>query len=610
MTVSGYLRRGRRRLDALAMEPGLRKGAEGALYGGGALLLCAVERQGSPLPVSAVLAMVSPGWRCFPAALGAGLGYRMRFGTWQGAIWTALALILGGLLRLSRKENFWTMEAGSLLIPAVTDTLLRIPGAILVENAFWGGLSGGLFFLASRVEEPMLYWAAAGLGLRALTVLGALPLACVLAAVCCGCLPGAVLLGLPLEAAGAPGITAALCAGHLMAKAQLPRRWKNLAVSGTICIVGMCLGVSWNIGAWLGVSMGGLLAPCILWKPRYLGTGGARVQLELAARTLERLNRNLLELPEEREEGTAQALEKLKLEACEECPRSGACTRKDRLEESIFRDTLSFSCYRTGRMLRAARQVREQQRLLGMQHRRLMEYRMALAQQYGMLSRYLRRVADRLPGGCEGGRIRYRVSVSVRTRGKHRVDGDRCAAFPGPAPRFYVLLCDGCGTGKEAAAASLRAVGLLRQMLTAGLPPRYALGSLNSQLVLTGETGAVTADLAEIRLDTGFAALYKWGAAPSYLLRRQKAVRLGEGTLPPGIGMEGREERIRRLSLKKGETLVLASDGVAFDENRSFGDSIVSTGELAEQLLREYGSSGEDDATLAVVRLGKMKESG
>ena len=42
----------------------------------------------------------------------------------------------------------------------------------------------------------MLYWAAAGLGLRALTVLGALPLACVLAAVCCGCLPGAVLLGL------------------------------------------------------------------------------------------------------------------------------------------------------------------------------------------------------------------------------------------------------------------------------------------------------------------------------------------------------------------------------------------------------------------------------
>ena len=261
-------------------------------------------------------------------------------------------------------------------------------------------------------------------------------------------------------------------------------------------------------------------------------------------------------------------------------------------------------------MLRAARQVREQQRLLGMQHRRLAEYRMALAQQYGMLSRYLQRVADWLPGVREGGRIRYQISVSVRTKGKHRVDADRCAAFPGPAPRFYVLLCDGCGTGTEAAAASFRAVGLLRQMLTAGLPPRYALGSLNSQLVLTGETGAVTVDLAEIRLDTGSACLYKWGAAPSYLLRRQKILRLGEGTLPPGIGMEGREERIRRLSLKKGETLVLASDGVAFDENRSFGDSIVSTGELADRLLREYGSSGEDDATLAVVRLGEMKGSG
>ena len=592
------------------MEPGLRKGVEGALYGGGAMLLCAVEGRGGPLPVGAVLAMVSPGWRCFPAALGAGLGYRLLFGSWQGFLWTALALLLGGLLRLSRQDTFWTMEVGSVLVPAVTDTFLRIPGAILAENAFWGGLSGGLFFLAPRVEEPILYWAAAGLGLRALTALGALPLACVLAAACCGCLPGAVLLGLPLEAAGVPGITAALCAGHLMARSQLPRRWLPLAASGSVCIVGMCLGVSWNIGAWLGVSMGGLLAPCILWKPRYPGTGGVRVQLELAARTLERLNRGLLELPEEREESVAQALEKLKLEACEECPRSGACTQKDRLEECIFRDPLSFSCYRTGRMLRAARQVREQQRLLAMQHRRLLEYRMALAQQYGMLSRYLQRVADQLPGGREGGAIRYQVSVSVRTKGKHRVDGDRCAAFPGPAPRFYVLLCDGCGTGREAAAASARAVRLLRQMLTAGLPPRYALGSLNSQLVLTGETGAVTADLAEIRLDTGLATLYKWGAAPSYLLRRQKTVRLGEGTLPPGIGMEDREERIRRLSLQRGETLVMASDGVAFDENRSFGDSIASTGALAEQLLREYGSTGEDDATLAVVRLGEMKESG
>ena len=54
MTVSGYLRRGKRRLDAWAMEPWLKYLTEGALYGGGALLLCCLDSGGRPVPVVAV----------------------------------------------------------------------------------------------------------------------------------------------------------------------------------------------------------------------------------------------------------------------------------------------------------------------------------------------------------------------------------------------------------------------------------------------------------------------------------------------------------------------------------------------------------------------------
>ena len=50
----------------------------------------------------------------------------------------------------------------------------------------------------------------------------------------------------------------------------------------------------------------------------------------------------------------------------------------------------------------------------------------------------------------------------------------------------------------------------------------------------------------------------------------------------------------------------MASDGVALNETFSGEDSISSTGALAEKLLKEYGSTGEDDATLAVIRLGEM----
>ena len=82
---------------------------------------------------------------------------------------------------------------------------------------------------------------------------------------------------------------------------------------------------------------------------------------------------------------------------------------------------------------------------------------MAVAQQYGMLSRYLQRVADGLPVQLSPGQIRYRVAVSVRSREKERTDGDRCAAFPGVGPRFYILLCDGMGTGAPAAVQACRA---------------------------------------------------------------------------------------------------------------------------------------------------------
>ena len=38
-------------------------------------------------------------------------------------------------------------------------------------------------------------------------------------------------------------------------------------------------------------------------------------------------------------------------------------------------------------------------------------------------------------------------------------------------------------------------------------------------------------------LDTGHATLYKWGAAPSWLLRRGSAEKIGTATPPPGISV-------------------------------------------------------------------------
>jgi len=176
-------------------------------------------------------------------------------------------------------------------------------------------------------------------------------------------------------------------------------------------------------------------------------------------------------------------------------------------------------------------------------------------------------------------------------------------AFAGTGCRFYVLLCDGMGTGLGAAQAGQSTAELLRQMLTAGFPPEHAFRSINSILALRGQAGAATLDLAEVRLDSGRVTLYKWGAAPSWLLKPSGAEKIGTATPPPGICVADTRELVIRLSLRRGEMLILLSDGVEAGECLRRGSSgPVPPGVLAERLLEECGLS-EDDATVAVLRL-------
>ena len=152
------------------------------------------------------------------------------------------------------------------------------------------------------------------------------------------------------------------------------------------------------------------------------------------------------------------------------------------------------------------------------------------------------------------------------------------------------------------------AAALLRQMLTIGFPAEHSLRSLNSILTLRGKGGAVTMDLAEVDMSSGTAVLYKWGAAPSYLLKKSGAEKIGTATPPPGLSVEGAREFSVRLSLRRGEVLILLSDGAEAGETLSRMEHVqdAQPGELAQSVL-DGCSKGEDDATVAVLRLQKLR---
>ena len=266
---------------------------------------------------------------------------------------------------------------------------------------------------------------------------------------------------------------------------------------------------------------------------------------------------------------------------------------------------LPIFCRRENRLLQELHRAQEQLRAIRADRKRQKEYRSALVQQYQFLAEYVQELSDLLGRRGINPEPRYRPEVMVAANRLDADNGDRCLRFAGAGCRYYVLLCDGMGTGPSAVQAGKAAAALLQELLLAGFPAEYALRTLNSLCALRGEAGIVTADLAELHLDTGKATLYKWGAPPSWVLRRTGTEKIGTAGPPPGLSVGEDRERVERLSLRRGETLILCSDGINGEElfrhcqespGRPFGT-------LANELLEAAGSVKSDDATVAAVRL-------
>jgi hypothetical protein len=271
----------------------------------------------------------------------------------------------------------------------------------------------------------------------------------------------------------------------------------------------------------------------------------------------------------------------------------------------VTADDVPVNCRKRGRLLLELRRIQDQYRSIRADRDRQREYRNALIQQYRFLSEYLQDLADKLPQRGNALRPRFDPQVEVCSAGLEGINGDRCLWFAGTECHYYVLLCDGMGTGLGAISEGCEAARMLKTMLSAGFPAEHALRSINSLCALRGQAGAVTVDLAEIALDSGRVAVYKWGAAPSWVIRGSGAEKIGTAVAPPGLSVTDTRETVDKLSLRRGETLILLSDGVDGEVamRRASELTHMAPGEMAPKVLQYGKGNGSDDATAAVIRL-------
>ena len=202
--------------------------------------------------------------------------------------------------------------------------------------------------------------------------------------------------------------------------------------------------------------------------------------------------------------------------------------------------------------------------------------------------------------------------VDVLDAPPDEVCGDGVTSFETDG-RYYMILSDGMGSGKEAALTSGVVVSLLERMIRAGAELETALKMLNQIIRSAGRECSATVDIAQIDLLTGETRFVKSGAAPSFVLRDGSIYRLQSKTVPIGIIRALDAESIR-FDVQAGDTVVMISDGVA----RSYEDApwlldLMTSSEVvlrgdertaAMTIVSEAAIRGSrDDITAGVVRI-------
>ena len=631
-TLETYARQWRGNLKRMVVDARVRAVAKvaGCFFCGFFLSAASLTQRCQPLAMGLLCA--TTGWRAALLALGSGLGYLFFWGSagQQALLWIGLALPVALILgrRQIVHESVFLMSAIAALILSAAGLLFQIvmddttPVGVYLLRIFLGAASTRLFYLVQDRRDPVVDWLTEGIAVLALAQVvpfGQFSLGYVAAGLLAagGSLPAAALAGLALDVSQVTVVpmTGVLCLAYLCRMIPFGMKWIPYAAPAGAYLLIMGLGGYMAYIPVLGLALGGAGAMLLPPKPelrhRRGETGAAQVRLELMAGVLSQTQQLLVEVPGVPVDEEA-VLAKAQERACSGCPcrktcreRLGTLPRQLLHRPLVDTTSLPLSCKKPGRLILELRRGQEQLRAIKADRERQAEYRAALVQQYQFLSLFMQELSDQLPNRARRLYQQFSVEVVSSSRSREISNGDRCLWFAGTDCRYYVLLCDGMGTGLGAAEEGQSAASLLRQMLTAGFPPEHALRSVNSLLALRGRAAAVTIDLAELRLDSGRVTVYKWGAAPSLLLSGTAAEKIGTAGPPPGLSVTGGREMVERLSLRRGEVLVLLSDGVDPEGvlRRSSVHSQLPPEELAAQILDSGCRGGEDDATVAVIRL-------
>ena len=344
--------------------------------------------------------------------------------------------------------------------------------------------------------------------------------------------------------------------------------------------------------------------------------------------------------PDRTVENKEEIFEKVRARVCRGCSMFENCTKQktsfdnmeeiwQTMEESGYCDLTNMPvgfgqvCLRAERFLNEFRHIYELYKQNTLSYGAAKSSRYIMARQYNEISNVIELLSREIEAGeieyDEGIRI-FSPKVTVRSEAKtgYGVSGDTVIYFE-KDNKFFVVLCDGMGSGDDAMHQSRLTARLFEKFLKAGFDKETSLRMINSALALKADQESFsTVDILEIDTETGDCEFLKIGSAQSFIKKKKEIGTISSKSLPVGI-LENIDAKPLRCKVEAGDIILMVTDGIS-----EAGNGVLKADWIKKLLSLEKRKPWEiadliivgakarakfsDDMTCCVIKIEKRKE--
>lgn len=210
-----------------------------------------------------------------------------------------------------------------------------------------------------------------------------------------------------------------------------------------------------------------------------------------------------------------------------------------------------------------------------------------VAKQYGEISNIISNLSEAVAEKETDAMYSVSVSVCQEAKRGQEINGDTAMHFQ-RGNKYFVILCDGMGSGKAASEISGLTAQLFSEFLNSGINKSLAVDMINSALALNADRESFSsADILEIDLRNGTAEFLKVGSAQSFLKHGNETEEVSSSALPVGI-LEKIEVKPQQYQLSDGDEILMVTDGIG-----EAGSGVLKN-EWIKKLLQSGSKNGEE----------------